>query len=296
MSRGVLIIATGHPNYIRMAFNLAFSIKFKSPDCNITIAHSEGLGQHLNDSHKQFIDQFVEVPKEYYTYQDKIEHPMVKTRMYDLSPYDQTLYLDADTIWFQERSIDNWFDQLQGQEVVFQCEHKWKMSEEWGCLWTSEKDKPNTGLSEIKKIYNIPEDTTIYEMQSSFMYFEKGDKAKAFYDTAKEIYIKRPFKFYTWANGIPDELVFNISTAINKIELKQFPYKPLFFFEYHNNRDRAHIFNNYYALSMAGNNLPPSVIDIYDTLVKYYYSKIQKVRFPYLWKNKKQFLPERSKA
>ena len=295
MTKGVLIIATGHPNYIRMAFNLAFSIKFKS-NIPIAVAHSEGLNEHLNDNEKMFIDQFITVPKEYYTHEGNIEHPMVKTRMYDLSPFDQTIYLDADTIFFQERPIDDWFKDLEGQEVSFQCEHKWKMGDEWGCLWTSDGSDSNKGLSQIKEIYSLPDDRTIYEMQSSFMYFEKGEKAKAFYDTAKEIYIARPFNFFVWANGIPDELVFNISTAINEIELKTLPYKPLFFFEYHNNRDRTHIYNNYYALSMAGNNLSTSVIDIYDTLIKFYYSRIRKVRFPYLWKNKKQFLPERSKA
>lgn len=279
-----------------MAFNLAFSIKFKTPGCSITIAHSEGLDKHLGHAEKLFVDKFVVVPQDYYTHKKKVEHPKVKTRMYDLSPYDHTIYLDADTIWFKERSIDDWFKELEGQEVAFHCEHKWSIKDEWGCLWTSEPDKPNKGLAQIRSLYKITDDRTIYEMQSSFMYFEKGVKSKAFYDTAAEIYIKRPFKYYTWAGGIPDELVFNISTAINKIELKQFPYKPLFFFEYHDNRDRTHIFNNYYALSMAGHNLPGSVISIYDTLVKYYYSKIQKVRFPYLWKNKKQFLPERSKA
>jgi hypothetical protein len=292
-SSGVLLIATGHANYIRMAFSMALSIKVTNPDCKIALAHSKGLDALLSHKERSYINTFIEVPEEFHTYNGKTEHPMVKTRMYELSPWDKTLYFDADSVWFHTKKIDDLFKVLDGQPVSFQCREKFDIQTEWGCLWNVKQG----GLKAIREIYKIEDHRDIYEIQSSMMYFEKGDKAEEFFRVANDCYVKRPFEFFTWAGGIPDELVFNIATALCRIELKNFPFTPLYFVDYLNPRERNAIFEKYYALSMAGNYLPSSVVEFYNSLVRWNYTRHQAhVRFPYLWKNKKQFLPERQSA
>lgn len=289
---GFLIIATGHANYMRMAFNLAFSIKVADMSQRIAIACSKGLQSILTDAQREYVDQFIEVPESMYTINGNIEHPYVKTWMYELSPFEKTVYLDADSVWFHTQKPADLFKLMDGEKVSFQCDKEWDITGEWGCIWNNK----HGGLKAIREIYNIPSDRKIYEIQSSFMYFEKSDEAKQFYDFAREAYEKRPFEFFTWANGIPDELVFNISTAVNNIRIKTFPNKPLYFFEYLPTRHRTKILGDYFALSMAGNHLPNDVIEFYNDMVKYSHARHQRIKFPYLWKNKKQFLPERAKV
>lgn len=293
MTKGVLLIATGHSNYIKMAFNMALSLRVTNPECLIALAHSKGLNELLSHNEKSYFNKFVEIPEELYTYKGEIEHPMVKTRMYELSPWDHTLYFDVDSVWFNTKKISDLFSELEGEPVSFQCKDKFDIQTEWGCLWNVKQG----GLKAIREIYNITDNRDIYELQSSMMYFEKGEIAKNFFETAHECYIKRPFEFFTWANGIPDELVFNIATALCNITLKKFPYKPLYFIDYAHPRERTKIMNDYYALSMAGNWLPNPVVEFYNSLVKWNYTRHQAhIRFPYLWKNKKEFLPERQIA
>lgn len=293
MTKGVLLIATGHSNYIKMAFNMALSLRVTNPGCLIALAHSKGLNELLSQNEKTYFDKFIEIPSEFYTYKGDTEHAMVKTRMYELSPWDHTLYFDVDTVWFNTKKIEDLFNSLEGEAVSFQCREKFDIQTEWGCLWNVKQG----GLKAIREIYNITDNRDIYELQSSMMYFEKGEIARNFFETAHDCYIKRPFEFFTWANGIPDELVFNIATALCNIKLKTFPYTPLYFIDYAHPRERTKIMDNYYALSMAGNWLPNPVVEFYNSLVKWNYTRHQAhIRFPYLWKNKKEFLPERQIA
>jgi hypothetical protein len=309
IEKGVIILALGHANYGRMALNLAVSLKSVNGmnGVHVTLLHSAGIETLYNHNELQFFDGFIEVPENYYKFQGDKEYQMAKCYMYDLSPYQKTIYLDADSLWLPERKIDSLFDECYNQPVSFQCIDKWDIQGEWGCLWTAGKEK-NDGLKQIRELYDITDNRTIYEMQSSFMYFEKSRVAKAFYDTAKECYIKRPFWFYTWNGGIPDELVFNISSAINEIKLPKFPYTPLWFIDYENRfkndnsrsislRNRGTIWSKYYAFSMAGNTNPQRAVEIYDDLVKGYYSRFPaKIRFPWLWKQKRQYLTTRLAA
>lgn len=303
-----MILALGHANYGRMALNLAISIKGKGWETNICLLHSHKMLDNFSPNERSFFDQYVMVDESMYTHNGAIEYQMAKTSIYDLSPYDNTVYLDADSIWLAENNPKELFGLCKNNPVLFQCVHKWDIQDEWGCLWTCRDGLPNEGLKQIREIYGITDNRTIYEMQSSFLYFEKGIVARNFFDTAKKLYTERPFHFWTWNNGMPDELVFNISTALNNIKLPLFPFTPLFFDDYtrtfkgdtkrectYSKRDT--IFNKYFALSMAGNTNSTSVTNLYDDMVKMAYSRfMSKVRFPWLWKQKKQFITTRIAA
>jgi hypothetical protein len=310
LDKGIVILALGNSNYGRMALNLSVSIRANNPELSerICLLHSKGMLEWMNQNERAFFDDFIEVDEILYTYKGNKEYQMAKTAVYDLSPYKRTVYLDADSIWLPTRKTKDLFHECWNNPVLFQCVSEWDIQKEWGCLWTVRKEGPNDGLKQIREIYGITDHRTIYEMQSSFLYFEKSRVAKAFFDTAKECYIKRPFHFYEWNAGIPDELVFNISTAINNIKLPRFPLTPLFFTDYTHSfkgdpsRDcnfgnRKTIFDRYYILSMAGNVNSASSMDLYNSMVKSSYAMYpSKIRFPYMWKQKRQFLTTRQAA
>jgi hypothetical protein len=294
MSQGVLIIATGYPQYYSMALNLAVSLKTVN---KVDICLVTDLSDMIRPGHEYFFDIVKNVTKEDMKVNGKVENASLKTRMYELSPFSKTVYIDADSVWLPERKIDHLFEECSDSPVYFQVVHEHDLSKEWKCLWTA-SDKGNTGLADIRKLIGR-EKGRIYEMQSSFMYFDKSKKAKKFFDDANKFYIERPFYFHTWGDGMPDELAFNVSTAINQTKLTKFPFTPCYFVDYDMNKylmgqNSVAIQKDFYLMSMAGNANPKRMVDLYNDLVTLYYSRNQiRIRFPYLWQNKKQFASNR---
>jgi hypothetical protein len=51
MKTGILLIAIGNPIYIRMAANLAISIRANDPTIAIALVHDDSIG-YINELHK----------------------------------------------------------------------------------------------------------------------------------------------------------------------------------------------------------------------------------------------------
>ena len=83
MKTGVLLIATGHKNYFRMAQVLAASIRVNDPEIKICIATD---GKHLVDM--SLFDQFVQIDEKYLT-----EPIKAKVFMNMITPFEETLFL-----------------------------------------------------------------------------------------------------------------------------------------------------------------------------------------------------------
>src|SRR5678809_433727 len=95
MTTGILIIATKHPYYGRMAFNLAASIRASEKECNICVLHSGRGLSHLTDAQKEIFNDVIEIK----------ESNGVGTKLWaiEYTPYDNTLIIDADNLWFKKK-------------------------------------------------------------------------------------------------------------------------------------------------------------------------------------------------
>ena len=305
--KGVLIIATGHEQYLHMAFNCAVSIKCHDMSAHVTLALSDNLKQLILSTpvKMNFVDGIVDVPEDMYVFKGNTEHGRVKTFMYELSPYEKTIYLDADSLFLGQKSLESLFEYFNGNPVAFQFQHSFDIQTSWGCLWTvkpGNPEPPNEGLKEIREQYGIKDHRKIYETQSSIMYFDRSKKAEKFFAFARQAYDERPFHFYTWANGIPDELVFNIASAACKITPNKEPMKPVYFWDYDQNiyrrgNNRDAIYRDFWAISMAGNRLGYTMKDFYKVILQDCYYKYQNMlRFPVFYRDKAEFLAERHNA
>ncbi len=116
--KGILIIALGHAQYGRMALNLALSLRFTSK-LPIALAHDNGAITHIS-GHLDKFDKLIEVPEKYYMRKGNKEYIKAKTHIYNLSPFDETIYLDADTLWLPKKSIDLLFTELDSENLVIQ--------------------------------------------------------------------------------------------------------------------------------------------------------------------------------
>ena len=98
MKKGILILAIGHPYYGRMAAALAATIKTTGTGIPIHLAYTESAISHLTEKEIALFSSKSIINDKYCT-------PVpIRSKMfiYQLSPFDETLYLDADLLLFQK--------------------------------------------------------------------------------------------------------------------------------------------------------------------------------------------------
>ena len=284
MKKGILLIAIGNRNYLSMAINLAVSIRSAS---NIPIALATEAPPPAWLTEKGIININVSVPAEYYTTDGKIEYIKVKTRMYDLSPFQQTIFLDVDTIWLRKTGPEDLFELLDAVDFTISNTGLAEMS-----IWAN--------IAEVKKAY----DTTapFYNFHSEFVYFKKCDAIKKYFTKVKQVFDRPKVKGMHFDGArIADELAFQIASMLTGI----YPHQDNFFPDYWWGRDQKNsesflftyqLAEKYHLYSIGGNITPPHIAANYNKLVKFYYQKAG-LTGPWLLigdnQNKKNYIPGR---
>ncbi len=101
MKQGYIILATGPVQYIEMAANLAASLKVMDPKRPVCLAHDAGAV--LPEPARALFDDMVALPKD-----ERYPHVMNKIRLFSASPYEQTMFVDADCL-LVKNDIDYWW-------------------------------------------------------------------------------------------------------------------------------------------------------------------------------------------
>lgn len=278
MKKGILLIAVGHPNYGKMAANLAATIKCTGTTIPIHLAHNPSAVSHLSDSEMDLFDSFELIPDDYIT------PAFIRSKMfmYDLSPFKETIFLDVDIVWFKKKP-EELFEQFQ--EVSFSFTNHGYQNQK--SIWAD--------FSEVREAYKLSDDDRLYGIHSELMYFKKCKEVKKYFDTAKKIYDNLKVKATVFAGAIPDELPFTIAGALCKMYPHEDEYRPIWWRSTDKNGSQIHeLYENYFAMSMGGNN-STAMSSSYNVLAKAAYYKLGIKKGPYQWKAKREFLPERSK-
>lgn len=288
---GILIIAAGHPNYGRMAFNLAVSLKTADPTVEIALAMTSSALDHIDHYPiHQYFNHFITIPPDAITRGVATEFIKAKTWMYDLSPFDTTLFLDADMLWHPKHAPSKLLKEIK-EPLTFQNR---------GCLDISasvldSKFSMWADVNEVKSKYKFT-GGFYYQIHSECVIFKKSPKVKAFFDHAKQNYDTLKVKHFNFAGAIPDELPF----AIAMLQTGMYPHKknwtPIYWEVtekkmLHNNPSR--LYNDYYGYSTGGSFHNKSMKEFYNNLANYYFKK-SNLHHPYMLQNKRDFIPERA--
>lgn len=289
--RGIVLIALGHPSYGRMAAMLAASIKTNGWHI-ITLLHDDRGISHLAPDELTLFTTKIKLPASVYSNHFGTFYTRAKVCLFDFSPYDETIFIDADTIACPHKSIRQLFTDLQQHDMtminegyfdVDKCEDK-----------SSDKYPYWCGLHEVMQEYNI---TTgrIYKTRSEFIYFKKNERVQKFFDAAKQIFDNPIVKYKKFAHGVADEMAFNIATGITQLYPHEVYYKPIYWDIQQKNEylKRGEIYANYYFYSIGGKMLNHTMEQTYNDLSKYN-AKQQGLRRHYQCRSKMKFLPERA--
>jgi hypothetical protein len=114
MNRGYLTLAqNGTHDYVRMAYVMAMSLKLsQGPDAKLSVIVNEN--EEIPPNYAQMFDKIIKVPipNEEWKVQNKWMY-------YDLTPYDETIVVDADMLFLTNHSW--WWDFLILDDLSF-CE------------------------------------------------------------------------------------------------------------------------------------------------------------------------------
>jgi len=278
MKKGVLILALGHQYYGKMAAALAATIRAADKDLLIHLAWAGNALNHLDPEEKKLFSSLEMIPQEcYHNKKGQLQYIRAKMNIYNLSPFDETLFLDCDVLWLRG-SPAHYMEEMQAHEITF----------------------PNYGThetfwaksAEIEAAYGPGK---YYSIHSELIYFKKGEKAKKYFDTALDIYDNLKVSHTVFAGAIPDELPFSIAGAITETYPHQDKYRPLFWGHVEKGVKQIYeIAEKFWAVSMGGNINSNYETLVYNMLSKAAYYKLN-LQKPYLWKQKRTFLPERKK-
>lgn len=280
-------MALGHPYWGRLAYNLAMSIKFSSPGVDITVLFSEAALSHVTD--RAFFTAKL-VPVEYYTTNGRVCYLKAKTAVYKLSPYKETIFLDADTIWTPRRPITHLFDELK--DIDFTMANR--------SFVELDSENPNDSFGvwakpgHIKELFGFKEGR-FYNLSSEMIYFKKKREVGKLFTDAGKYFDNKDIEHKNFNGGMPDELPFTISMIKNGLYPHIDNYAPIYWEAGHKppRRLTTKEVNGEYAYSMGGNVAHPIMKKNYDIYVQFYCNQFN-IRHPFKWNNKRHWLPGRA--
>ncbi|HRB54357.1 MAG TPA: hypothetical protein PLD87_11835 [Bacteroidia bacterium] len=273
MSKGILIFAYSHPFYGMYAANLAASIKFTCPDIPITLLHDEKAIGHFNAIHRSLFNEFKEIPKDCFYTNGVFQPYKAKLYAYELSPYDETIFIDADVIMFPlGRNLNNIFEELKDVDFTIQNRSNYDAA-------TDIKPDMWADLQEIKKEYSVT-DGQFYYISSEFIYFKKTEQNEKLFKDAINIFDNFRITYKRFGGGIPDELPLSIAMLVNKVKPHADGYRPIYW--------EAAEKKNYNTIKLYGSQRTENYIgysaggyiasnnrmkEVYNTLAQFYAAK-----------------------
>ncbi len=273
LKKGIILIATGHANYCKMAFNLASTIKAVE-SIPIAVIHT-GL-PHLTEDQKKVFDFQITLPESY------ADGFGAKLHLDQLTPFDCTLFLDADMLWLG-RKPSELFESLDGVEFTSITEGDSENINHKYYFWADPE--------EIKKAYKVDK---VWQIRSEVMYFEKNTRVfKKARELKPELKLKTIRRF---DKLIPDELYFNIATALLGINPHREKWMPAYWPRMHGETmpPMKDLHQSYYLLSFGSNTVSAIMKKTYDNIMQV---AAYKLGIPYLFKlkSKKEWAPGRLK-
>lgn len=279
--KGIIIIATGHPYYGRMAYNLALTIK-AAEDFPVAVLHAGRALDHLSEKQLSVFSDIIPLSD------DVPLKSGSKLWVNEFTPFKRTLLLDADMLWMPKRKPSEIFDELENVEFTGITEG----------YYENENDKDFNPLyffwADPKEIQSVYKTGKIYQWRTEVLYFKKSQKTDKLFRLAQKVYQNPRLKtIKLYADGVADELAINVAAGVQKTEPHQLKWMPAYWHRLNGNV-MPDIHSEFYLVSFGSNNASGTVKKFYDRLMKAAAYKLG-VQHVFPLHSKKSFLPERAK-
>lgn len=293
-TRGVIIVAVNHHNYGKYAFQLAMSIKHTSPNMQIALAHDGAGASILNETELSIFDKVIKVNPSILQDNGRRQVLRFKAFLYDMTPFDETVYLDADILWSPKTSIDELFKSIP-KNCKFTMQNRGAID-----LGKADDNQLNSAFSiwvnskKLKEAYGFKAGQ-LFNLSSELIYFQKDEKVAEFFKQVKVEFSTIKVSHLHFNGGIPDELPFAIAMIKTKMYPHQQDWRPIYWEAFDKRRlltKPAELYSDYMAVSFGGNVQENFIKKFYNNLAQYYCNQFG-VQYPFPLKDKRSFIPER---
>jgi hypothetical protein len=271
---GICIVAVGHPQYGRMAFTLAASIKAVESSVNIAVLHSGIALNHIGKHQIKVFDEIIEVGPEVPA------NTCAKLHVPKYSPFENNLVIDADTLWLPEKKPSELFESLKDVNFTGVTEGK---EGDTGLyyFWC------DPGEARTKYEFKAP----MHQWRTEFMYYNQ-EGAKII-NRALEITQNHGLATVSnFAHAVPDELGVNIAAAEAGISPHIYKWKASYWHQLNHMivPPPRELYEKYYIMSFGSNRNSNTIKKMYDRLASAACSKIG-LQHLFSILDKKSFLP-----
>jgi len=253
MTKGIIIIATAHHIYGRMAYNLALTIKATGTKIPVAIVCDTRSKGHLTEEHLKMFDHVIETKQNWNQVRFNIDR---------ISPFDLTLQLDADMLWL-------WRDP---EELIAQHEDVELLVTNEGYYDIEASEEKTTGAypwladrEETIRQYKLK--GKLYLMRWEALLFRKTENVRKMFKLAEQI--RKAPKLETWLfEGQPvDEFAFYVACNKCGLDQKISPWIPAWWCKNSFNPTIADINKDYFAVGFGGNYVSSQYRNVYDLIM-----------------------------
>lgn len=266
-SRGILILALGKPRYGNLAAMLAVTIKARNPNAQIAVVHSGDALSELNKDTLDLFDGIIPAPAELV---QPGQYMLTKLYLDILTPFDQTLYLDADTSWHYTKSLASLFDfwqeitkqsGIQPQVYNYVKAPRYYRNRGRYTYWCN---TTGTGVKLHKYLSN-----NWYCVSSTFLYFDNTHpKCIASFENARRLLAAKEQLVIERISGkYPDEYFLGLGMCMAGVELSKTDWAPIYFSFIHANLPEEFVQTNFYGITPTGGDAKKA-ITLYNKEVK----------------------------
>jgi hypothetical protein len=250
--KGIVTIATKHALYGRYAYNLAVSLRAIAPQISISIIGDNVGLSHLTDTQKCLFDKIITPELNDYHKGDKCTPLTLKYHLHKYSPYDQTIFMDADTILSPMADVEALFTSLEGIEFT---------------IANRGEQKPEKGVSQWIDSSNV-EVPYWYDLSSEFIYFEKSKKANDVFLSALKHYKNDSIPVKSFAGDKPDEPYLMMGMITHGVKPHKTPFKPSYWLPAEKFKSLMDIKRSFTMFSLGGKLIPRAQMNYYNELCK----------------------------
>jgi hypothetical protein len=280
--KGVVLIACGNVMYGNYALNLCLGIKQADSNVNITLIYS---GNALNQIQLYLhnFDKIIQIPDECIKSNGFESLLRSKVCLYDITPYDTTIFIDSDCMWFPNKRINDLFEELKDIDFTIGNRSKNDLSTDPRLIWCKSE--------ELIRVYG---EVNIYNLSSEFIYFKKCDKVAEYFEYVKDSFDFPEVEYNRFGGTVPDELAFQIAMIKTEMEPHKTPYLVGYWEPYEKKQlNLSELYKtDKWFYSIGGNIMDPQMRLNYDTLAKIYATGFG-IKYPFLSKNKRDVLLNR---
>lgn len=245
MKNGICLLCFGHESFGKLTYNLVASIKqYDDIHCTIFTDHTS-----ISFVDKTIFDSIVDIPHSSF-YLNNIKHPnRFKLCLHEISPYENTMYLDVDSLYTSNNKINDLFNLLnEDVDLIGQNEKIINLNDTTKVFHGYDVDTFVPKFS-FKNIF-------LHQLHGQFLLFKKNQKTKDFFDLSIDIYDKMNNKEITnihewsWFGRPIEELAMTLATGLLDINILN-NFAPVSVQS--DNLEYDHIIKNKLFISICGN-------------------------------------------